>query len=265
MFPMIAIGLKVVLTAAIIVSATLAAERMRPIWGGVIATIPLSSGAAHVMLATTESSAFVSQAALSSLITSVAAFAYLAVFVSLAPRVGAWIAVGSAFVTWLALSLAIAGIEWTAPVAMLFNLVAFAATFAVTRSARAYRGEGRKSRPGRMEILWRGLAAGALATMVSVTARLVGPSISGMLAVFPVVYVSVAYILHRRVGGEAAAATMASAVLPLIGVSLTFLTLSMLAPLIGSWPAISSAFFVSIAWPLGVALLHIQSERKATT
>lgn len=262
---MIAIGLKVFLTATIIVSATLAAERMRPIWGGVIATIPLSSGAAHVMLAMNESSAFVSKAALGSLVTSVAAFAYLAVFVSLAPRVGALLAVGAAFATWLALSLVIAGIAWTASAAMLFNLVAFAAAFAITRPARAYRGEGRKSKPGLLEILWRGLAAGTLAMMVSVTARIVGPALAGMLAVFPVVYVSVAYILHRRVGGEAAAATMASAVLPLIGVSLTFVTLTLLAPLIGNWPAIASAFLVSIAWPLGVTLLHIHSERKATT
>lgn len=265
MLPIIAIVLKVLLTATIIVSATIAAERMRPIWGGVIATIPLSSGAAHVMLAATESSAFVSKAALGSLVTSIAAFAYLAVFVLLAPKARALVAVSAAFFTWLAISLAIAGISWTAPVAMIANLIAFAITYWLTRDARGYRGDGRKSKPSRMEIVLRALAAGTLATVVSVTARLVGPAIAGMLAVFPVVYVSVAYILHRKVGGAAAAATMASAVLPLVGVALTFLTLSLLAPLVGNWPAIAGMILVSIAWPLGVAMRHLHLERKATT
>lgn len=264
MLPILAIGLKVFLTAAMIVSATLAAERMRPVWGGIIATIPLSSGAAHVMLAMNEDAAFVSQAALGSLVTSIAAFIYLLVFVTLAPRLPAFAATACAFLSWLTLSLSISAIGWTAPVAMLANLIAFAATFALTRRWRAQSGEGRKTKPTRSEILWRGFAAGLLATTVSVTARLVGPTIAGLLAVFPVVYVSVAYIVHSRMGGESAALTMAAAVLPLVGVALTFLTLSMMAPILGSWPAIACAFVVSLAWPAGVALYHISAERRLT-
>lgn len=265
MFPILAIGLKVFLTAALIVGATLAAERMRPVWGGIIATIPLSSGSAHVMLAMSEDSAFVSQAALGSLVTSIAAFIYLAVFVTLAPRLSALAATAWAFLVWLVLSLTSTLIGWTPSVAMLANLIAFGGTFYLTRTWRARIGEGRKTKPSRYEILWRGLAAGLLATTVSITARTVGPIIAGLLAVFPVVYVSVAYIVHSRMGGESAAMTMAAAVLPLVGVALTFLALSILAPIMGSWPAIGCALVVSLAWPAGVALYHISAQRRLTT
>src|SRR5690606_16503219 len=126
MSPELAIGLKVVLTAALVVGATLAAARVRPFWCRIIATLPLPSGSAHVMLALSEDAAFVSKAALGSLATSIAAFIYLAVFVNLAPRSRAFVAVGVAFLAWLFLSVAIAGVPWSAPGAMLANLAAFA-------------------------------------------------------------------------------------------------------------------------------------------
>lgn len=263
MQPFLIILTKVALTAALIVGATLAAERLRPAWAGIIATIPLSSGAAHFMLALNESASFVAEAALGSLVASIAAFAYLGVFVRLAPRMSAFGSTACAFLTWLVLGFVIVHLEWTGIAAMIANLLAFAVVFRTTRSWRHNNGEGRKTRPSGREIAMRGGAAGLLATVVSVSAQFIGPTLAGMLAVFPVVYVSVAFIVHRRLGGEAASATMTAAVLPLVGVGLTFFTLFLLTPSMGPLPAFAVAAAVSLCWPLGIALRQKFLERGA--
>jgi len=59
-----------------------------------------------------------------------------------------------------------------------------------------------------------------VATLVGVTVTLsfrIGPGGSGILAVFPIILISVILILHRRAGGKPTAAVMANAVLGLIG------------------------------------------------
>ena len=45
----------------------------------------------------------------------------------------------------------------------------------------------------------------------------IGPAGSGILAVFPIILISVMLILHRRVGGKPTAAVMANAVTGLVG------------------------------------------------
>jgi hypothetical protein len=265
MHPLFLIALKVLLTAIMVVSATLAAERMRPVWAGIIATIPLSSGAAHVMLALSETSDFVSKAGLGSAVTSIAAFAFIGMVVSVAPRAHRLATVGAAFCTWLALSVGLTFIEWTPITAAIGNAIAFILVFHFTRNFRKHGGPVGRSRPSRQEILLRGLAVGLLATIISISARLIGPTTAGLLAVFPVVYVSVTYIIHWRLGGQAAAETMASAVLPLVGVSLTFLTLSILAPAIGAALALVASFAICIFWSLGLTIGHLHMERRLAT
>jgi hypothetical protein len=254
--------MKILLTALVVVGATAVAERLKPVWGGILATIPLSSGATFVMLAISEHPAFLGDAARASLVTSIAAYAYLAVFVTLAPRRSPQVAVPAAFLTWLVLSLLGHTVEWSLGAAVLGNAVAFLACRQVTRSARGARVTGRRGAPTRRDLLARGLAVGLLATLVSVMGRYVGPGIAGTLAVFPVVYVTVAFIVQRRAGGAVAAATMASATTPLVGVSLAFFTIAVLAPAAGSLTAMLAALAVTIAWSLMLALRHLH-PRKA--
>jgi hypothetical protein len=256
MFPIL---LKILLTACVVVSATVVAERLKPVWGGILTSIPLSSGAAYVMLAMTESPAFLADAALASLVTSIAAYAYLAMFVTLAPHHRAAISVGAAFLTWLALSSVSHAVEWTLAAGALGNVLAYILCRQVTRARMETSASGNRTRPTRKDLILRGLAVGALAAIVSVTARYVGPAVAGTLAVFPVVYVTVAFIVHRRMGGEVAAATMASTVTPLVGVSLAFFAIAALAPALGSVPAMLVALLVTILWPLSLALRHFHS------
>ena len=76
----------------------------------------------------------------------------------------------------------------------------------------------------------------------------IGPTGSGVLAVFPVIYTSIMLILHRRVGGPATAAVLANAVPALAGFGLALLTLHLAAVPLGSGAALIIALGASVVW-----------------
>ena len=74
----------------------------------------------------------------------------------------------------------------------------------------------------------------------------IGPTGSGVLAVFPVIYTSIMLILHRRVGGPATAAVLANAVFALAGFGAALLTLHLAAVPLGSALALIAALHHNI-------------------
>jgi hypothetical protein len=76
----------------------------------------------------------------------------------------------------------------------------------------------------------------------------IGPAGSGVLAVFPVIYTSIIFILHCRVGGPATAAVLASAIPGLAGFGAALLTLHLTVVPLGSATALVLALGISIAW-----------------
>jgi hypothetical protein len=89
-----------------------------------------------------------------------------------------------------------------------------------------------------------GFAVGVVVTL----SFQIGPTGSGVLAVFPVIYTSIMLILHRRVGGPATAAVLANAVPALAGFGLALLTLHLAAVPLGSAAALIVALGVSVVW-----------------
>jgi hypothetical protein len=73
-----------------------------------------------------------------------------------------------------------------------------------------------------------------------------------LLAVFPVIYTSIMFILHHRVGGPATAAVLASAIPGLAGFGVALLTLHLTVLPLGSATALAFALAVSVAWNAAV-------------
>jgi hypothetical protein len=99
------------------------------------------------------------------------------------------------------------------------------------------------------------LRAAMVAALVGVTVTLsyrIGPAGSGILAVFPIILISVMLILHRRVGGKPTAAVMANAVLGLVGFALACVVLHFAADAFGSAIGLALALAASIGWSLAV-------------
>ena len=76
----------------------------------------------------------------------------------------------------------------------------------------------------------------------------IGPTGTGVLAVFPVIYTSIMVILHHRVGGPATAAVLANAIPGLAGFGAALLTLHLTAVSLGIVAALFLGLGVSVVW-----------------
>jgi hypothetical protein len=107
------------------------------------------------------------------------------------------------------------------------------------------------------------LAASLVGAVVTLSFQ-IGPTGSGVLAVFPVIYTSIMVILHYRVGGPATAAVLANAVPGLAGFGVALLTLHLTAVPLGSATALIVALGVSVAWNATVyAIRRRQAQQVA--
>ena len=96
----ITLALRIAVTAAIVIAAALAAERAGSLWGGLIATLPVSAGPAFVMLAMEQDSAFIAQAALGGIAANPATVAFGVIVVRVLPVAGVWVALSLALLAW---------------------------------------------------------------------------------------------------------------------------------------------------------------------
>ena len=99
------------------------------------------------------------------------------------------------------------------------------------------------------------LRAALVATLVATVVTLsgwVGPKVSGMIALFPVVFSSMMLILHPRIGGPATAAVIANSGWGLLGFGAAVAMLHVTASRFGSTIALSLALMTSVSWNLGL-------------
>jgi hypothetical protein len=92
-----------------------------------------------------------------------------------------------------------------------------------------------------------------LVAVVVTTGRLLGPAVAGLAAIVPIAMTSIAAILHRRLGGPAAAAALAHTLPGMVGFTLALATLSLTAVPLGSWASLGLALAVCVAWNIGLA------------
>src|SRR5690606_15246514 len=128
----------------------------------------------------------------------------------LAQELSLFASLSLAMIGWFALAWVVNEIHWTLSGALAVNLVVLPTCIALSRRLRNV-----PIPPVRT--YWYDLAmrAAMVAALVGLTVTLsysIGPEGSGILAVFPIILISVQIILHRRVGGKPSAAVMANAV-----------------------------------------------------
>ena len=103
------------------------------------------------------------------------------------------------------------------------------------------------------------LVAILVATVVTLSGW-VGPTISGIMALFPIVFTSLMLILHPRIGGRATAAVIANGAWGLMGFGLAVAVLHVGALHFGSAIALSLALATCVIWNL---MLWWNGRRKA--
>jgi len=239
---------RMAITAAFVVAATVAAERAGPLVGGLVATLPLGGGPVYVFYAIDHGAQFIAASAVTSLAINNANLIFALIYALLAQKRSLAFCLSLDLLLWFVIALIVHMIHWTILTAALTNIAVFAVCYALARPLRFV------SMP-RLRTYWYDLALRALmvAMLVGFTVSLsfrIGAAGSGMLAVFPIILISIILILHRRVGGPPTAAVMANAVLGLVGFALACVMLHFTAEPFGSVIGLSLALATSIAWSL---------------
>lgn len=246
---------KALATALIVIAASVTAERLGPVWGAIIACLPVSTGPAYVFLALQHGPAFVAASALDSTATNAATGLFLVVYGFLGRRIPPWRSLGLAMLVWFAASLLVQRTAWTPGSAVLLNLAVYVPAIVLARQCRAP--EATPGRPVRRRWfdlpLRAALVASFVALVVTVSSAL-GPQVTGIAAVFPVSLTSLIVLLLPRLGGPATAHVASSALPPMLGFGGLLLALHLAAVPWGVPAALALAMAVSVLWS-GLLLL----------
>ncbi|WP_315744533.1 hypothetical protein [Bradyrhizobium sp. SZCCHNR1075] len=244
------LGLRMVIAAAFVVSASMIAERTGPVIGALVATLPISAGPTYVFLALDHDAAFIAQGALTSLPVNAATIFLSLIYAVLAQRRGVGISTACAVAVWLFLAALVRSVQWS----LLGGLIANAVTFAICLPLLE------RYRHAKMPLITRrwydvplraSLVAALVATVTSVSGW-AGPSVSGILALFPIVFTSMMLILQPRIGGPATAAVIANGAYGLIGFGIAVAVLHLGVLHLGAPAGLSLALATCVGWNLGL-------------
>jgi hypothetical protein len=247
---LLTLGFRMAITAAFVVSASVITERSGPVIGALVATLPISAGPSYVFLAFDHDAAFIAEGALASLPINAATIFLGLTYVVLAQRRSALVSFAGAATVWIVLAALARTVHWSLAGGLLANAITFAICLPLLR----------RFRHAKMPLITRRwhdipLRASLVATLVATVVTLsgwVGPSVSGTIALFPVVFTSMMLILHPRIGGPATAAVIANGGWGLIGFGIAIAVLHVAAVRFGSAVALSLALATCVSWNLGL-------------
>jgi hypothetical protein len=243
---------KMATTAGFVLAATVTAERAGPLVGGLVATLPLGAGPVYVFLALDHDPQFIAQSAVNSLAINNVNVIFALTYALLAQTRPLSVSLPVAMLVWALLAWIVHEIHWSLPNAILLNVAVLGVSIPLARPLRHVR-----MPPFRAH--WTDLAmrAALVALLVGITVTFsfqLGSSGSGILAVFPVILLSIMFILHNRVGGKPTAAVLANTPLGLVGFACACTVLHFTAEAFGSAIGLSLALATSVGWSLLVLL-----------
>jgi hypothetical protein len=236
---------KMAATAAVVVAASMVAERLGALIGALVATLPVAAGPSYVMLALDHDARFIADSAMTSLAANAANGVLCVAYVIAAQRLPYAVSVAAAVAAWVGGVLAIHAASWSLAGVLVLNAATYGlcvplmqrfTRVAIPAIARRW-----------FDVPLRAMLVAALVGAVVIASAHGGPRLAGILAVFPVVLISLMLILHPRIGGPAAAAVVANTLWGLIGFGLSVFALHLAAVPFGAPAALVTALVVALA------------------
>lgn len=254
---------KALATASLVVSASILAEKLGPFWGALIVSLPISVGAAYVFLAIQHDAGFVAASALGSCAANAGTGLFLIAYGLRAAKVPVWNGIGVAIVIWLAASLVIQAIDWTPVTASLANIVVYGASFTLLGREEETAAATRRSTKGRwFELPLRGAVVAGFVVTVVLASSALGPKATGIAAAFPISFISLLFILQRRLGGHVTALLARNAFRPMLGFGTMLLVLHFAVQSFGLVAGLSLGLLTSIGWSAGLLLHRAYAARR---
>jgi hypothetical protein len=235
-------------TAGFVLVATMTAERAGPLVGGLVATLPVGAGPVYVFLAMDHDTHFIAASAVNSLAINAVNMFFALSYALLAQRRSLGTSLGLAFLMWFVLALIAHAIAWTFVSAAAVNIVVAGVCVRFLRPLRHVRMPVFHARW--TDLAMRALLVASLVGVVVTFSFQLGASGSGILAVFPVVLISIMFILHNRVGGKPSAAVLANAPLGLVGFAFACSVLHFSSEPFGAALGLILALATSVGWSL---------------
>jgi uncharacterized membrane protein (GlpM family) len=253
-----ALLLKIVMTAGIVVAASVVVERSGPFIGALIASLPTAGGAALIILAWEHPPQFIADGVIGSLVANAACALFALTYAALAQRNSLPLSLGGAFLVWLGAVFLARLFDWSAAGAVLLNAVIY--PIAIYAGSR-FRVTGAIKRVSlsATDLAWRAGVVTLCVIVVTAASSSIGSYFSGVFAFFPVAMGSFFIILQPRIGGPAAASVAAHVQAPLIGLGLALLAVHVLAVPLGVWWSYAIGLSVGIGWNL---LLWLARQRR---
>ena len=245
----LAIAVKAIFAATVVVGAVTMAERSGPLVAGLIIAMPISIGPAYVMLGLTATPQFIADSALRSVAANAAVAVFGVVYVLLARRLPMSVSLLLALVSWFAT----AALErawnpgaWTVVTVSTLGLLAGSRLMRPAASAR-------KSLAGAKrwyDLPLRAVFVGVFVAILVTVSNAIGPQWTGLLAAFPLVLTSSIILLHPRVGATATAAVLATAIEGIVIYPLALLVVHRYSVAWGTWWSLGAGLAAILAWTL---------------
>ena len=256
--------LRMAIAAAFVVTASVITERSGPVIGALIATLPVSAGPSYTFLALDHDAAFIAQGALASLPINAATIFMCLTYVVLAQRHGMLMSCAGAFAVWIGLASLIRQFDWSLTAGLAANLIAFGICIPLLAGYRHVKMPLVTRRW--YDVPMRAVLVATLVAIVVSTSNWVGPRISGIIALYPVVFSSIMVILHPRIGGRPTAAVLANSAWGLLGFGTAIAVLHVAVVAFGSVVGLCLALGTCIVWNLtlwGIGRRAMHETRQA--
>jgi hypothetical protein len=251
----LALALKLVLTAAIVVSASTVVERAGPLIGALVMTLPVTLGPAYVFLALDHDAAYIARSAEAGLAVNAVTGGFMLLYLLLAQKRGLLVSLGPAFICWIALAWLVRSREWPLYGAALLNLAVYAVCIKISRRYR----DAKVPTIARewYELPLRVTLVSVLMAGVLGLSHWAGPGAAGVLAVYPVSTTCTMLILHSRLGGRASAAVIANGLWGLLGIASGLFTVASSAEVLGKpLSLLLGLLAVPVSWNLAIWYLR---------
>ncbi|BCJ43427.1 hypothetical protein GCM10010168_42630 [Actinoplanes ianthinogenes] len=233
--------LKFLLAPLLVAGSTLAGRRWGPRVAGLLVTFPIVAGPILLITCLDHGPAFGARAASASLLGLITLALFAVVYAYAARRLGWLPALVLAWLANLAGDAVLAGFRLTAWVAFPLVLAAIVAAHRLVTGLDDPAAEVHPAAPPWWDLPARALATAALVLTVTSAAARLGPTVTGILAPFPIATSVIAAFVRAQQGPAATIRTLSGVTRGLTGFAVfCFLAAVLLGPL-GTGPAFAAA------------------------
>jgi hypothetical protein len=254
---------KMTASALIVVTASVVVERLGPLVGSLLATLPLSAGPNFVYLAMEHGAVFLAETARIGVQVNIGTALFVLVYAYAAVRHNVFVSLFAGYLAWGATLAVTRQIDPGIGVAILANVLAYALCMLAGR--RFLRGPLPVAAARRWwDLPLRVATVMGLVAAVVISGRLLGPTVTGIVAILPVVFTCLALILHPRIGGPGTARVFVTGFAGLLGFGMAVATVSLTAIPFGAAPGLTTGLLVAVIWNATILLLSRLRKRRDT-